>query len=439
MIVVSANWLISDGSLCPPPCGSRIATFLRAIERLACRSGMLPDGSYRPIDRVDLVLAGDTFDGLTSRFWLGRIRPWQSERVTRDTIDRIALRCAHAGRRSIQSLRRIVGKGLAVPATDHRHRPLLTRSTRVPVSLTLVAGDRDGLLGRSTASRDVAGTGVAIASSWERTMPSGETVVVRHGHEFDPLCFGGDDRSEPAAREQARRFGRQPTLAESLSIDLLASYAWGLAGVGVPAPVRFDVVRAIARSPRMDVPRVLVGRLGGGDLPPSLVAVVSDAWRRSVDRWHETALAEPPVAHDGVDAVGAVAAWMASIDGLENSGGSAAASRAAERWLDMRSLGLPSGGTRADRSVRVVLGHPPADLSRPVAGHRSPGFGPRVIAIGSSPPPHGVGRAACSPFGPATVTEVGPGWCDGADEPAWLAVSDGCVTIASSDLRRDAA
>lgn len=439
MIVVSANWLISDGSLCPPPRGSRIAAFLRAVERLACRSGMGPDGSYRPIDRVDLVLAGDTFDGLTSRFWLGKIRPWQGERVTRDTIDRIALRCAHSGRRSIQSLRRIVGKGLALPAADDRDRPLLTRSTRVPVSLTLVAGDRDGLLGRSTAWRDVAGKGAAIASSWERTMPSGETVVVRHGHEFDPLCFGGDDRSEPAAYEQARRFGRQPTLAESLSIDLLASYAWGLAGVGVPAPVRFDLVRALVRSPWMDAPRVLVGRLGGGDLPPALVAVVSDAWRRSVDRWHETALAEPPVAQDGVDAVGAVAAWMASIDGLERGGGSAAASLAAEQWLDMRSLGLPSGGARGDRAARVVLGHPPADLCRPVAGHRSSGFGPRLIAIGAAPPPHVARRAACGPYGLATVTEVGSGWCAGADEPAWLAVADGCDTIASSDLIRDAA
>ena len=71
MLVIAANWSISDGTLVGANGHRPWQTLVAEVRRIALRSGFRRDGAYRPVEQVDIVLAGDTFDWLLSREWLG--------------------------------------------------------------------------------------------------------------------------------------------------------------------------------------------------------------------------------------------------------------------------------------------------------------------------------------------------------------------------------
>ena len=76
MLLVTSNWFLSDGTVFGPPPLRQTEQFFADVQQMALRAGCRRDGSYRPVERIDVVLAGDTFDWLSSREWLGSARPW---------------------------------------------------------------------------------------------------------------------------------------------------------------------------------------------------------------------------------------------------------------------------------------------------------------------------------------------------------------------------
>ena len=76
MLVVTSNWCVSDGTLSAGPPRRLIDRFRAEVRKASLRGGFRCDGSNRPVDAIDVVLAGDTFDWLISREWTGDVRPW---------------------------------------------------------------------------------------------------------------------------------------------------------------------------------------------------------------------------------------------------------------------------------------------------------------------------------------------------------------------------
>ncbi|NCY03689.1 MAG: hypothetical protein EBX36_12480, partial [Planctomycetia bacterium] len=74
MLLVTANWGLSDGTLASVPASRLVSRLRTEVRRAVLRSGFGQDGRYRPVDAVDLVFAGDTFDWLVSRSWTGAVR-----------------------------------------------------------------------------------------------------------------------------------------------------------------------------------------------------------------------------------------------------------------------------------------------------------------------------------------------------------------------------
>ena len=117
------------------------------IQRSALRAGFRHDGQYRPLERLDIVFAGDTFDLYASRLWAtGDDRPWHRSTSAETARREVA---ASALRRSAmlnRFARRLLNEGLVVPSATRQGRPHLRHPTAVPVSVTLLSGDRDGSL-----------------------------------------------------------------------------------------------------------------------------------------------------------------------------------------------------------------------------------------------------------------------------------------------------
>ena len=76
MLVVTANWAIGDGTLWRRPLRGLVSRSMGCHPAISTRAGFRHDGRYQPLERLDIVFAGDTFDLYASRHWAtGDVRP----------------------------------------------------------------------------------------------------------------------------------------------------------------------------------------------------------------------------------------------------------------------------------------------------------------------------------------------------------------------------
>lgn len=374
MLVVTANWSIGDGTAYGPPPRTAIATFIRELRKAAWRAGFRADGRYRPPDAVHLVLAGDTFDGLTTLAWQGGTRPWRGGPRCRAVADRIAEAATRQGARLLATLAGLRRNGLPIPAADARGRPTPAFTQPTPVSITCLVGDRDGVLdGRWFAA---AGSRHGISIGTEQTS---DALVIRHGSESDPLCGLPGMPAE----------GRPPTLGETLSVDLLGEFTRRLHAAATNPGAVAPLIRRLATAPPLQMPLVFSGSLSPGDHPSTAVptAIAHDAWQRAVQYWHACARVTAPEAAVEHDVVDAVAAWMSA----------AVAPRPRPPEEVMTSLRARITAPAA--GPLVVLGHPPPAALSPLAN-----------------------PAACICLGPDRSQDYGR--TTGLDCPAAIAVAD---------------
>jgi len=363
VLVVVSNWGFTDGTLFGPPRRRPIDGFLSASCGSAVRAGFRRDGRYRPISRLDIVLAGDTFDWLMSSVWLGSQRPWRRSAATAHARAEVAAGALAVGRCLLGRLARLVQRGVEVPPADSRGRPALGGAIRIPVHVTLLAGDRDAWLEDEPCRRIANRFGLAVGQVW-----ASGGVVVDHGSGWDPACDLG--RADPGigSRLAATGADRPPTLAESLSVDLLVPFARLLREHAATRESAPRLMRRLASVRPLALPAVLAAWLSGGRRAGSAAAwmevMTAEIWRRAVDGWHRLARRDPPLVESEFDLVDRVATLMAGIGPNSLSDG--------EVLCEPLDATLESG----DGATTAVYGHP----SAPRRPGRRPG---RIVCLGS--------------------------------------------------------
>lgn len=368
MLVVTANWAIADGTVYGGPPAGVVRTFFREVRRAAWRAGFRHDGRYRPIEAIQLVLAGDTFDGLSSLAWHGDLRPWQGGPRARAVAERIAAQAAHRGGRLLAALGRLNRDGLSVPQADGRGRPLPGTTCQAAVSVVCLVGDRDRILDGQWFAAVAGRYGISIGTEW-----SSDTMTIRHGAECDPLC--GLPFTSAEVCLHSRVFlpsqGRSPTLAESLAVDLVVEFARRLQGAAVSRSTASAVTHQLATTPPLQMPLVIARCQEPG---------IRTAWRRSVQHWHTQAHATMPEAAVQHDAVDSLAAWLDAGHEHETTEPRPTLTTA------ITSLRPRLPRRRSDPRL-FVLGHPPSTMGGlPEAG--SPGclcLGPSMPAVALMP------------------------------------------------------
>jgi len=361
MLVVTANRAFSDGTLVPVRGRAAAAwTWLRDVRRGVVRGCFGRDGVYRPPRAVDLVLAGDTFDGFLSAAWCGRERPWHAGPRTAAMRRDVLGGCARRAAPLLGGLARLAGRGLDVPAADRRGRPSVAGMVRVPVRVVLLVGDRDRHLPEVAAA--VVARGGVVAPVWVAG-----TVAVRHGHEFDLACQG-DETSTLA--------DRPPTLAESVAVDLVVRFIVGLAAVGVDRRDVAPLVESLAEAAPGDLAAVVESWTAGPSgmvIDPASRRDVAAAWRRAVDGWVRETRRQSPDCGLPASPIEALAAWYMG-DSRE------ALPPAVAALLDRRPPAAAGGRDEVGRLVvlghqlpwsadaeTICLGRPPLRRFRPVA------------------------------------------------------------------------
>ncbi len=362
MLAITANWRLTDGSLAASRVG-QAGGWLRAVHAAVVRAGCGRDGRYRPVADLCLVFAGDTFDWLLSDVWHPGDRPWHGGERGRRARRRAALAALMATRPALRQLVEWARHGLTVPAADGRGRPSTWAEQRVPLRLVFLAGDRDWWVGEWAGP--LGRLGIDVGEAW-----SDGVRDVRHGHDGDPLAW---HLPGPLPRGE-----RQPTLAESLTLDLLVPFAYAarrddrLWPVVRPQLHRFAAEHPAAWPQRIGELVAAVGDTAAGRSLPLL-------WRRQVAKWCAVARRELPACDAEFDAVAAFAGWFEQT-------APEAEPPAALRRLTAATAGRPATGG-------AFLAHPGGEDSPTLDCHLADGRswrehldrpppGPAVVAIG---------------------------------------------------------
>lgn len=301
MLVVTANWALTDGSLASSR-ARRAPAWLETIRRAIVRAGMGRDGRYRPVDEATLVMAGDTFDWLLSHVWAGRERPWRAGSSSSAARLGVAAAAIRAALPAVRTIRRWARQGIPLPAADARGRPSARASSRARFRGVLLAGDRDRWLTDLAIAADR--FGLLIGEEWCDGIHH-----VRHGHDLDPLAHVRG--ALPTGAD------RPPTLAESLAVDLVVPFAVAVRDHAALWQILRPRLGGLASAGPASLPARIAALLPDHfptDPRTALRRRLTDLWRQFVDRWHAIARRDMPSCEAEFDALGDLAAWLGVID-----------------------------------------------------------------------------------------------------------------------------
>ncbi len=368
MLVITANWSIPDGTLYGPLSWGRAQHFFLALHRAALRFGFRHDGTYHPVEQIDLVFAGDTGDWLVSSEWTEKMRPWHRSSRTTEIVHRVAAGSLRCGARFFARLSQLVRDGVGVPQADSRGRPVLQSSKRASVRVTLLSGDRDRWLEHPAFASLATRHALSVGAQW-----SNQSVVACHGDAFDPLGSSWQCDQDPhgASGHIASALDRPPSLSESLAVDLLARFGRAICEQGQLRSRVSSLLRRLATGWPLDMPTHIGAWLMANKVSaePDHTArqVLVEAWRRAVGHWHREARRVVPESFMQCDSIDRLAGWLETVEEhtQESRRGGCADAFLMSTGLSLEQTGLSYAAAPTQMQVprAVVLGHPPAHLS----------------------------------------------------------------------------
>jgi UDP-2,3-diacylglucosamine pyrophosphatase LpxH len=295
MLVVISDLHLTDGSSGTTISAGAFEIFAERLADLAVQASWRIDGSYRPVEQIDLVLLGDILDVIRSTRWLARddVRPWTAGAELAQVVTRITQDILSHNAASTAVLRRLATEGIrAVPPTSRLHQPSRDGAGEpIPVRIHYMVGNHDWFFYqrgpaydslRQTVIRDM-----GLANRPDAPFPHDPAespelldvlrrhrVFARHGDVFDPFNFEGDRSASSLGDviviELVNRFAAE--VERELMGDLPASTLAGLKEI--------DNIR-----PTLLVPVWIEGLLERSCPFPALRKQVKQTWDRMADRF----------------------------------------------------------------------------------------------------------------------------------------------------------
>lgn len=155
MLVIISDLHLGDGTTANSIATSAFRLFSNRLRETAYYASFRSDGTYQPIESLDLVLLGDILDPLHSTLWLDSVpedvnytRPWSNfnnplfsaklAQTTQAIIDE--------NRESLESLRRCAkGETVLLPPANARRQPGTDSKERIPIQVRIhyMVGNHD--------------------------------------------------------------------------------------------------------------------------------------------------------------------------------------------------------------------------------------------------------------------------------------------------------
>ena len=296
MLVIISDLHLTDGTSGTTISAGAFQLLSERLADLGFSASRRRDGSYRPIERIDLVLLGDVLDVVRSTQWLNsQARPWDSAQSPElfDIVARITSETLGNNEQSLNEFRKLARQGIPLPPATRAGQPANNETQPVPVRIHYMVGNHDWfyhLPGEQyNGLRRQIATHLGLATYADAPFPheiweSNELVQVmrrhkvfaRHGDVYDPFNYEGDrDASslgDVIILELLNRFGVQ--VSQRLGDELPRSALAGLREI--------DNIR-----PLLMIPVWIDGLLERSCPQPSIRKEVKRIWDELADEFLE--------------------------------------------------------------------------------------------------------------------------------------------------------
>jgi hypothetical protein len=234
MLVIISDLHLADGSSGASVSPGAFSLFAKRLAEMAAAASWRTDGSYRPLEQIDLVLLGDILDVIRSGHWASRpgVRPWGNPHAPElvDQVARITTGILRENGETMAVLRGLAAEGgLTLPPALRTGKPS-PDGTGEPVRVRIhyMVGNHDWFFHLPGASynalRQMLVRQMGLANPPGSPLPHDITeseelltamrrhkVCARHGDLFDPINFEGDRDSS--------------SLGDAIVIELLGRFA----------------------------------------------------------------------------------------------------------------------------------------------------------------------------------------------------------------------
>ncbi len=195
MLVAISDLHLSDGTVGKSLSADAFHIFRERLQQLAFSASQRSDGSYRPLESIDLLLLGDIFELIHSTHWLdenpgevGYVRPWANitQPALAAKIHAISRGILEQNKEALAVFKHMAtGEAITLPPANSRGEPALDEKERIPVPVNIyyMVGNHDWffhLPGEAyTPARRMIIDAMGLRNSAE--------VIPWEAHEFDPL------------------------------------------------------------------------------------------------------------------------------------------------------------------------------------------------------------------------------------------------------------
>jgi UDP-2,3-diacylglucosamine pyrophosphatase LpxH len=155
MLVAISDIHLDDGTCGKSLSPATFQLFQERLEQLAFAASHREDGTYRPIESIDLLLLGDIYEVIHSTRWLTdksgapeKVRPWitPTGEAMAEKIREITEAILEHNAESLSILRQMAsGEAISLPRVNRRGNPDVKSDKRlaVPVRIYYMVGNHD--------------------------------------------------------------------------------------------------------------------------------------------------------------------------------------------------------------------------------------------------------------------------------------------------------
>jgi UDP-2,3-diacylglucosamine pyrophosphatase LpxH len=301
MLVAISDLHLDDGT-----CGKSLSVdafhiFRERLEQLAYSASLRADGTYRPIDRIDLLLLGDIIELIHSTRWLkekpgeeGYVRPWDNPARPElaEKIQEITQAILDHNAESMSVLRQMAnGEAISIPPANAQGKPALDARERIPVPVHLyyMVGNHDwfyhlpGEAYHHNRRLIIDGMGLMNSTApfpyepheWDALVRLFEKyrIFARHGDCYDRWSFNSE-------------LGRNAaTIGDALSVELINRFPEEVEkslGDALPSHFYRGLHEMIHVRPNVAVPLWIGGQIRQYGVVKKLEAVLKEIWNELV-------------------------------------------------------------------------------------------------------------------------------------------------------------
>jgi UDP-2,3-diacylglucosamine pyrophosphatase LpxH len=304
MLVAISDLHLDDGTVGKSLSADAFHIFCERLEQLAYSASLRADGSYLPLEGIDLLLLGDIFEMIHSTSWLkekpgeaGYVRPWDDPNCSELVAKTYAITQAIFEHNvETMSLFRQMARGEAItlPPANLRGEPALDASERVPIPVKLyyMMGNHDWffhlpgeaympmrkLIVDGMALQNPLGAIAYEAKEWELLTAMFEKyrVFARHGDYYDRWSYNAE-------------LGRNAaTLGDALAVELINRFPEEIQrylGDSLPSHFYRGLHEMVNVRPNVAVPLWIGGQIQNYGIKDKLAGVLKDIWNDLVSEF----------------------------------------------------------------------------------------------------------------------------------------------------------